>query len=139
MKSRYEIYPNTSRIHLQEESPEAGGSRDRRHRPDDGSSNGRRHERRHPRREHHGEERRQQPHRDLGTPAAAGPFEPSEAEEEQQERGVRGEDEGDGARVAPRVADGERRVERQDGETDLCQRRRLTCHMGEKGMVVRIR
>ena len=58
----------------------------------------------------------------LGVPASAGLLEVTEAEEEEPERGVREQHESHGACVAPGVADGERRVEGQGAQAQLCQR-----------------
>ena len=58
----------------------------------------------------------------LGVPASAGLLEVTEAEEEEPERGVREQHESHGAGVAQGVVDGERRVEGQGAQAQLCQR-----------------
>ncbi|CAD6337750.1 unnamed protein product [Miscanthus lutarioriparius] len=95
---------------IQEERPEPAGGRGRGHEPHHNGYD----------RWHCREQRRESPHGGL-EPAPAcscpGTLQPDEAEEEQQERGVREQHERDGRRVvgAPGVVDGETRVYGQNG------------------------
>jgi hypothetical protein len=87
--------------------------------PNDGR-HGRRHERRDLPREHGGDERRERPHRALEAAPRGGPgrraLEGGEAGEEEEQGGVRAEDEGDRGCVPPGAVDGEAGVDGEDAQ-----------------------